>query len=428
MAKRRTTAINVLVFPAGETNAIELHDALATCVNINLYGASSKERHGRFVFENYTAGLPLITDASFLTEFNSFLVEKKIDVIFPTHDTVALFMAENRKRIKARVLVSDVKTAEICRDKIKTYALFSDCPFCPAVYDAPPYPYPVFVKPKNGQGGVGARLVARSEDLSANLEDFVVCEYLPGEEYTVDCLTDAHGKLLVVSPRSRLRLMAGVCVSGQTEAVSPEIAEIAETLNRRLSFVGLWYFQIKKNADGNWKLLEISARCASSMCLTRVRGLNLPLLSVYAAMGYDVTAEPNAVGITMDRALISRYKIDYHYETVYFDFDDTLTVRGKVNLRAIWFLYQCRNWCKKVVLLTKHERELADSMARYAIHPALFDEIVHIAPEEHKADHINPQNAIFIDNAYQERADVYRRHGIPVFDVDAIEVLMDWRI
>ncbi len=44
--------INVLIFPAGEINSVELHDALSTCVNIKLYGASSVERHGKYIFEN----------------------------------------------------------------------------------------------------------------------------------------------------------------------------------------------------------------------------------------------------------------------------------------------------------------------------------------------------------------------------------------
>ena len=47
--------------------------------------------------------------------------------------------------------------------------------------------------------------------------------------------------------------------------------------------------------------------------------------------------------------------------------------------------------------------------------------------EDSKSGYIKPEKAIFIDNAYQERAQVYKNHNIPVFDVDGIEVLMDWR-
>ena len=129
----------------------------------------------------------------------------------------------------------------------------------------------------------------------------------------------------------------------------------------------------------------------------------------------------------MDRTLISRYEIDYNYETVYFDFDDTLIIDNKVNLKAIWFLYQCLNSGKKIILLTKHDKELYRSMEKYKINSNIFSEIIHIAPTDSKSSYIRPHKAIFIDNAYNERKDVESVHHIPVFDVDNIEVLMDWR-
>lgn len=422
-----SSQIKVLVFPAGEINSIELHNALSTCVNIKLYGASSIDRHGEYVFENYISGLPMINEPDFFDKFNKLLEDKKIDVIFPTHDTIALFFAENADKIKAKVIVADKKTSAICRDKKKTYEKFCDCDFIPKIYSKITS-YPVFIKPKEGQGSVGAKLINSSKDIpDIDLKDYVICEYLPGEEYTVDCLSDKNGRLCFVSPRSRNRLMAGVCVAGQTEELSDEINKIAQTINERLDFMGLWWFQIKKNSDGKWKLLEISTRCAGTMCLTRARGVNLPLLSVYTAMGYDVDLRPNSYNVVMDRTLISRYKMDYKYDSVYFDFDDTLIVRNKVNLKAIWFLYQCQNLNKKVILLTKHEKDIFDTMKQYHIDKELFNEIIHVGSNENKANYIKPKNAIFIDNAFKERADVAKAHSIPVFDVDGLDFLMEWK-
>ena len=42
-------------------------------------------------------------------------------------------------------------------------------------------------------------------------------------------------------------------------------------------------------------------------------------------------------------------------------------------------------------------------------------------------DFIHKDKSIFIDNAYQERKKVHEQIGIPVFDVDGLEVIMDWR-
>lgn len=420
--------INVLIFPAGEINSIELHDALSTCVNIELWGASSIERHGSYVFKNYISNVPLINEPDFMEKFNQILSDKKIDVIFPTHDTIAEFFAQDSDKINAKVICADKLTSEICRDKAKTFDLFKDCDFCPEIYEDF-NSLPVFIKPRKGQGAVGAKVVKSKSDIPAdiNLKDYVICEYLPNEEYTVDCLTDKNGDLKAVLPRSRKRLMAGVCVAGQNEELTDEVKEIAQIINERLNFKGLWYFQIKKDVNNKFKLLEISTRCAGTMCLSRAQGINLPLLSVYTAMDYDISVSKNPYNIVMDRTLISRYKMDYEYETVYFDFDDTLIIDNKVHLPAIRFLYQCKNQNKKVVLITKHEKDLNQTLEKYAISKNLFDEILHLKTDDKKIDFIKPQKAIFVDNAFQERNAIKDRFNIPVFDVEGIEVLLDWR-
>lgn len=420
--------INVLIYPAGEINAVELHEALSSCVNIKLYGASSINRHGEFVFQNYIPDAPMINDPQFFEKFNAILESKEIDLVFPTHDSVSKFFADNRDKLHARIISADKETADICRDKEKTYAVFKNTDFIPTTYSKI-NEYPVFIKPKEGQGSVGAKLIKTSKDIpDVDLTDYVICEYLPGEEYTVDCITDKNGKLRFVSPRSRQRIMAGISVAGRVEELTTEIQEIATAINNKLSFLGLWWFQIKKDAQGKWKLLEISTRCAGTMCLTRARGVNLPLLSVYVACGYDIDIHPNNYNISVDRTLISRYKIDYKYDVVYFDFDDTLIIDNKVYLKAIWFLYQCKNFGKKVILITKHEKDLSRTMKDFSIMENLFHEIIHLKPADIKSNHINPQRAIFVDNAYQERKTVSDIHKIPVFDVEGLDVLMDWRV
>lgn len=420
--------IKVLVFPAGEVNSLELHDALATNVNIEIYGASSIDRHGPFKFENYISGLPLITHESFLNQFNLLIKDKGIDLVIPTHDTVAYFFSKNEKSIKAKVLVPKGNTAEICRYKSKTYLALKGESYLPRIFDSF-YNTPVFIKPDDGQGGQGAKLVQSPADIPANFnpEKFVICEYLPGEELSVDCFTDKNGKLIVISPRTRQRTMAGITVASQNVELSSELKNIAESINARIHFLGLWFFQVKKDNEGKWKLLEVATRVASSMSLTRAKGFNLPLMSVYAALGKDVAALEQNYNVKMDRTLISRYEIDYGFENVYLDFDDTLIIRDKVYLPAIWLVYQLQNQNKKVILITRHKYDIIETLNRYKIDKSLFADIVHIKDNQPKSNYIKNDKAIFIDNAHQERKEVFESCGIPVFDVDAIEVLMNWR-
>lgn len=425
--------IKVLIFPAGEINSVELHDALASNVNIEVYGASSVDRHGPYIFRNYMSGLPYICDPTFLDALNELIVKWEIDYIFPTHDSVALFMAENRIKLKADVIASDAETAQICRDKRAIYGLFKKEVFCPHIYSGFTH-FPCFIKPRKGQGAVGAMLVESVENIPANvtLADYVVTEYLPGEELTVDCFTDGIGNLRAILPRTRKRLLAGISVAGETIPTCQEIQKIAETINRKLKFFGLWYFQLKQDGNRQYKLLEVSTRCAGAMCLSRARGINLPLLSIYAASGQEVEVFENSYSVQMDRTLISRYQIDYEYQTVYVDYDDTIVFREEVCPAVIRFLYQCRNQNKKIVLLTKHSLSHKDtvleSLKLYAISPDIFDEIVELSDAEEKSDFIrNADGAVFIDNAYFERKKVHEKIGIPVFDVEGVEVLLDWR-
>jgi len=425
--------VKVLIFPAGEINSVELHDALSHNVNIDVFGASSVDRHGGYIFKKYRAGLPNISDDSFIETFNELIKEWDIQYVFPTHDTVALFLSKNQSLIEAKVIVSSYETAAICRDKKKTYAVFEDCDFCPKQYSVFSV-FPLFIKPVDGQGAQGAKLIKNAKDIPCDIDlsRYVISEYLPGKEMTVDCITDSKGQLCACLPRTRNRLLAGVCVSGRSEKATDEIMGIAKEINRRLKFLGLWFFQVKQSVDGKYKLLEVSTRCAGTMCLSRAIGVNLPLLSIYAAQGKNISVFENPYKVVVDRILISRYKIDYEYDTVYVDYDDTVVEKDNVCLPVIKFLYQCRNKGIKIVLITRHEEDhedsIEDSLKMHCIDKSLFAQIVKITFSDKKSYYIKSEKSIFIDNAYAERKEVHDVKGIPVFDVEGIEVLEDWRV
>lgn len=424
--------INVLIFSAGEINSIEILDALSHNVNINVYGASSVDRHGPFVFNNYCGNLPYISENNFIEEFNKLIDEWKIDLVFPNHDTTALFLSKNKDLFHAKIITSPFKTNLICRDKKQTYEILKDMDFCPEVYEDFEQ-FPCFIKPRAGQGTQGTKLICSLEDVpkSCCREDFVITEYLPGQEFTVDCLSDLKGNLLVCCPRKRTRTMAGISVAGENIINSKEIKKIAEEISSKLKFNGLWYFQIKEDYECKYKLLEISTRVAGTSCLTRAKGINLPMLTVYLFMGYDVNVFENSYNIKVDRALISRYKIDYEFDKVYIDYDDTITEGKNIVISVLSFLYQCKNKSKDIILISRHDEDhndsLEESLIKHSIDKSLFTKIIKLNFSQSKADYIEPYRAIFIDNAYAERKEVHDKLNIPVFDVEGIEVLLDWR-
>ena len=428
---RMSEVKNVLVFPAGTEIALEIHDALKFSKFVRLFGATSVPCHAEFVYAVCEENVPNADDPALIDALNAIIDKYSIDYVYPAHDSALLSLARAQTRLHAPVVSSPLETVEICRSKNKTYEFLKGAPYLPQSYpDAASVPgFPVFIKPSVGQGAVGARRIDDMPHLVEALSDgveYAICEYLPGDEFTVDCFTDRHGQLRFAAPRQRMRIRAGISVRSRRFAPDKGILSIARDINSRLAFNGAWFFQLKKNAAGEYRLMEIAPRIAGTMCVARNAGVNMPMLTLFNMFGCDVGIIDNANAELVDRAFISRFETDISYDTVYVDFDDTVTVRGKVNTVLMMFLYQARNAGKRIVLLTKHARDIAQSLDEYAVSPRLFDEIVHLDPGADKTPYIRP-NSIFIDDSFAERKAVHDICGIPVFDLDMVESLLDWR-
>jgi hypothetical protein len=226
--------------------------------------------------------------------------------------------------------------------------------------------------------------------------------------------------------RSRDVVKMGIAFVSRTVRMTEECRGIAETLSTRLRMRGLWFFQVKKDGRGRLKLLEVSTRVASTMGLYRQLGVNFAQLSAYDALGIDVSVLKLPLEAELSRSLKNSYRLNMDYDVVYMDYDDTLTCRGKVNPLAMRFVYQCAVEGKVLILLTRHEGELLEDMKRRKLSLGLFDKIIHIGPGDGKADYIEHNNAILVDNLFVERKAVHDKLGIPVFDVDALEALLRW--
>ena len=105
---------------------------------------------------------------------------------------------------------------------------------------------------------------------------------------------------------------------------------------------------------------------------------------------------------------------------------NTIVVNGRVNGQLIMLLHQARDKGREIILLTKHAKNIYESLDACAVSPRLFDEIIHIEPGDEKTRYIKP-DSIFIDDSFAERLKVSRDCRIPVFDLDMVESLLDWR-
>lgn len=417
---------NVLVFPCGSEIGLEIYRAINKNKDFKLYGGSSTNDHGRFVYENYIGNIPFVEDENFIEEINRIITEKKIDLIMPAHDSVVLKLSENIDKIKAIVVTSSQLACDICRSKMKTYNYFKDILPIPTIYninEVKSKDFPLFLKPSVGQGSKGTKKVNNIDELNHYYTDnqLLILEYLPGEEYTVDCFTNYKGELIYCQGRIRDRILNGISVN--CKAVNDiNFSILANKINDNIKMNGAWFFQLKRRQNGELVLMEIATRVAGTMEFERGYGVNLILLSLYNALNIDVSISKNNYEIEFDRALTGKFKINYDYDKIYIDFDDTIIIDNKVNPEAIAFLYKSMNNQKKVIALTRHKNNIMETLEKYHIGP-IFNEIINVEKNEYKSKYIDTKKAIFIDDSFKERKEVYDNCQIPVFDIDMLEYL-----
>lgn len=424
------TKRNILVFPCGSEIGLDIYSSVCYSTYFHLIGGSSVDDHGKFVYEDYIPNIPFVTSADFIPHVAQIVKERQIDAIYPAMDIAITVLKEHESELGCRIVASPVETTQICLSKEATYNKLNGCVRIPKIFNPKEIAddeFPVFAKPIVGYGAKGTKKLNSKEALYSFLrgkEDLLVLEYLPGEEFTVDCFTNKDGALLYSAARKRNRVKDGISVNTFFADKQDEFKAIAERINDRLKFRGAWFYQVKRDKKGELCLLEIASRLGGSSLLSRAVGVNFAILSLFDFFDYEVSVSKNNYYVELDRALENKYKTDIVFDSVYCDYDDCLILdKTKVNTDLVKFLYQCVNQGKKIYLLSKHDGDLEKELIDFRLFN-LFDKVLHIEKDADKADYIKSHDAIFIDDSNAERVNIKNRLNIPVFSPEMIDVLI----
>jgi len=420
---------NILVFPCGSEIALEVHRSLQHSTHFRLIGANSIDDHGRFVFDTYIGGLPFVTNPAIIPNLRKIIQQYNIDAIYPAMDSVIYYLKSKEKELGCKVIAPEADVTEMCLSKLKTYQRLKGIIPVPELYKPDDkLEYPVFMKPEIGYSAHGTKKVNNKTELLQHLQEEPTClimDYLPGEEYTVDCFTDRHRNLLFSGVRVRKRISNGISVNtlpfdGDTSEFTP----IIEAINATIPMRGAWFTQLKRDKNGHLVLMEIAARFGGSSSLFRARGVNFAALTLFDAFDYDVSVFADNFPVEMDRALDTIFKIGIKYNEVFVDYDDCLVMAdGTVNYSLMAYLWWCINKKIRITLLTKHRTEIHACLRNLRMN-SFFDRVIQLSPDQHKSDFIDNKDAIFIDDSFAERQEIFTKCGIPTFGVDMIGSLL----
>ena len=270
----------LLLLTFGNESSIEITKSVSELNTWEIYGCHYDTLSpGRaYLNKNYIFECPNPFKESnkFLSWLNEFVSDRSIDAVCVTNCKMLKFVHSNWDSLKNTevYMVPGVDGLEPCLYKDKLYKLLPD--ISPKVYTKEDienigWGIPLFAKPTHGSSGEGGRKGENNIDFwcTVNDED-VVTEFLPGEEYTVDCVSTKTGELVDWNVRERTRVRDGITSYGKSSNDRwQELGEHLKTIARELHLPYFWFAQFKCDASGVPKLLEINCRISGSFCITK---------------------------------------------------------------------------------------------------------------------------------------------------------------
>jgi carbamoyl-phosphate synthase large subunit len=339
----------ILVTGGGAPGAPGIIQAIqATAPELIIYSCDVLDQTAGKILANNYFTVPRGDDPTYTDTLLKICIENKIKTILPitTKELVPLSLAKSQfAKNGITVLVSDEKHLTIANDKGKLYRFLADQQisvpqfsvvrsykeFCEAEKTLHLSPY--IIKPCVANGSRGFRIVDQTVDehdllfnhkpnstfispdklhsilKSKAFPELLISEYLPGTEYTVDCLIlDGHIKFII--PRRRDKMNNGISVAGIIED-NEDIINYCEAILQQLKLDGPIGIQVKYSDKNKPLIVEINPRIQGTTIACIGAGVNIPYLAFHRS-------KLDSMSTYNDYPIIWGTKFIRHYSELYY--------------------------------------------------------------------------------------------------------------
>ena len=279
----------------------------------------SSEPSARYIVDSFYQ-VPAATDPQYCDIILGICKKEKVDIYFPTISAEVSAVSSRKAEFDAigtRISISDPRAVEIANNKLIAYEYLQarDVPV-PKYYGVHSvqdfiegckkmgYPQnPVCLKIVNNSGSRGVRIIDAKRDRyqlfahekpnsfftsyedmlsilesAKQLDEMMLVEYMPGNEYTVDLLAD-HGKVLYMVGRENVVSLMSIAQESVVSKIDSAY-DVSERIVAALGLDGNIGFDFMKNSDGVPVLMDINPRITATVSVIAAAGVNLPYLRV----------------------------------------------------------------------------------------------------------------------------------------------------
>lgn len=332
-----TKEINVLILSCGRR--VELVKAFKVARDrLGVYGnvvcADCLVTAPALYFADKRYQVPLIASNNYLETIRQIVDKEKITIIVPTIDTELQVLADNKhefEKLGVKILVPNSDIVKICGDKRISAKFLCEnnfnIPYTLSEDEIKRYDgiYPLIIKPCNGSSSVDVFKINNRKELdffSDYVKTPIIQQFVTGQEYTIDVLTDFEGNPLLIVPRKRLAVRGGEVLKGQIDK-NQKIIDIVRNLLIKLNYVGFLTIQGFWTEDSQFIFIEMNARFGGGVPMSIKAGANF-CEKLYQLLRGDTLSYDEGYS---DGMVISRFDdsvIVKKNQAVIFDLDDTL--------------------------------------------------------------------------------------------------------
>lgn len=252
-----------------------------------ILSTDSNELSAGFYMSDFKEVIPEAEDVDYLEKLLFITDKYSVDLIMPSSGYDIFPISENKNILKKNgiiPIISDRNVLEICRDKILTYENLNrkfDLPFT-TLKSSEIGSFPLIAKPRYGKGSRDVIKINNKDELefiSSRYNDMIYQEYLPGEEFTIDVLSDLNGKPIISIPRIRLQTKGGISTKGKV-VLDKHLIDITLRIAKYLKIIGPCCIQMKRDVNDQFKLVEINPRLGGGTIFATLAGANFPAMII----------------------------------------------------------------------------------------------------------------------------------------------------
>lgn len=255
--------MRVLVTSAGTATAVNLIKELKKFDDLEVFAADVNEY-------GYTAGsiladgyfkLPYAIDESYCKRLLSIIEEERINFLIPVNDAeIEVLAKENSRVFLCDSILPSYEIVRMVRDKKTCNAEAAKIGAILPDYLSPNDQVKRICRDRISVGSKGVKIYESNEIVEAfSSQKQIMQRFVDGDEYTVDILCDREGKALIIVPRRRIEVKAGVAT--KVEIVNDKkLIDFSMKIVEKICLPGFSNIQFIKGHDGRDYFIEINPR------------------------------------------------------------------------------------------------------------------------------------------------------------------------